>query len=110
ERTEAAEGRTFDVIEPGTGEPMIQVAEAGVEDAKRAVDVAVRAFEEGPWRRMSATERGRILLKAAAMFRERSELFAAAESRNAGKPINAARAEMGIVRNVLEYWGGAANK
>ena len=68
ERTEAAEGRTFDVIEPGTGEPMIQVAEAGVEDAKRAVDVAVRAFEEGPWRRMSATERGRILLKAAAMF------------------------------------------
>ena len=110
ERTEAAEGRTFDVIEPGTGEPMIQVAEAGVEDAKRAVDVAVRAFEEGPWRRMSATERGRILLKAAAMFRERSELFAAAESRNAGKPINAARAEMGIVGNVLEYWGGAANK
>jgi acyl-CoA reductase-like NAD-dependent aldehyde dehydrogenase len=110
ERTAAVEGKTFEVIEPGTGLPMLEVAEAGVGDARRAVDTAHRAFEEGAWRRMSATERGRILLRAATLFRERSEAFAATESRNAGKPINAARAEMGIVGNVLEYWGGAANK
>ena len=59
---------------------------------------------------MSATERGRVLLRASALFRERLEDFAAVESRNAGKPINAARGEIGIVANVLEYWGGAANK
>jgi acyl-CoA reductase-like NAD-dependent aldehyde dehydrogenase len=110
ERTAAADGATFEVIEPGTGEPMAEVAEASVEDAKRAVDVAARAFEEGAWRRMSATERGRVLLRASVLVRERLESIAAAESRNAGKPINAARGEIGTVANVLEYWGGAANK
>jgi len=110
ERTASADGATFDVIEPGTGEAMAEVAEAGVEDARRAVDVAARAFEEGAWTRMSATERGRVLLRASVLLRERLESFAAAESRNAGKPINAARGEMGVVANVLEYWGGAANK
>jgi acyl-CoA reductase-like NAD-dependent aldehyde dehydrogenase len=110
ERREAADGSTFEVIEPGSGGPMVDVAQAGAEDAKRAVDIAVRAFEEGAWRRLSATERGRVLLRASTLFRERLETFAAAESRNAGKPINAARGEMGIVANTLEYWGGAANK
>src|SRR5438270_10624740 len=60
ERAPAAEGKTFSVIEPGTGGPMAEVAEAGPEDARRAVDVAVRAFEEGPWPKTSATERGRV--------------------------------------------------
>ena len=110
ERAASAEGKTFEVIEPGTGRPMAEVAEAGAQDARRAVEVAHRAFEEGAWPRMSATERGRVLLRASTLFRDRLEAFAVAESRNAGKPINSARAEMGIVAGVLEYWGGAANK
>jgi acyl-CoA reductase-like NAD-dependent aldehyde dehydrogenase len=110
ERAAAAEGATADVIEPGTGEPMVQVADAGPEDAKRAVDIGVKAFDEGPWPKMNATERGRVLLRASVLFRERLEDFAAVESRNAGKPINAARGEMRTVAGVLEYWGGAANK
>jgi len=110
ERVAATEGKTFEVIEPGTGRPMAEVAEAGTEDARRAVEVAHRAFEEGPWPRTSATERGRVLLRAAALFRERLEDFARVEARNGGKPISAARGEMGIVAGVLEYWGGAANK
>ncbi|MGH2529339.1 MAG: aldehyde dehydrogenase family protein [Actinomycetota bacterium] len=110
ERAAATEGKTFEVIEPGTGRPMAEVAEAGAEDARRAVEVAHRAFEEGPWPRTSATERGRVLLHAAALFRERLEDFARVEARNGGKPISAARGEMGIVAGVLDYWGGAANK
>jgi len=110
ERTAPADGATSDVIEPGTGEPMAQVSDAGAEDARRAVDIAHGAFEEGAWSRMSATERGRVLLRASALLRERLEEFAVVESRNAGKPINAARGEIGTVANVLEYWGGAANK
>jgi acyl-CoA reductase-like NAD-dependent aldehyde dehydrogenase len=110
ERTQATDGATSKVIEPGTGVPMTEVADAGAEDARRAVDIAHRAFEEGAWPRMSATERGRVLLRASALLRERLEAFAAVESRNAGKPINAARGEIGTVANVLEYWGGAANK
>jgi len=106
----AAEGKTFGVIEPGTGAPMADVAEAGPEDARRAVDVAVRAYDEGPWPRTSATLRGRVLLRASAMVRERLEDLARVEARNVGKPIGDARDEIGIVADTLEYWGGAANK
>ncbi|HXJ64981.1 MAG TPA: aldehyde dehydrogenase family protein, partial [Actinomycetota bacterium] len=110
ERTEAADGGTFSVTEPGTGGAMAEVAQAGPEDARRAVDVAVRAFEEGPWPRTSATERGRVLLKASTLVRERLEDIARVEARNAGKPIGDARDELGLVAGTLEYWGGAANK
>ena len=110
EHVPAAEGGTFAVTEPATGEPLTEVAQAGPEDARRAVDVAVRAFEEGPWPRTSATERGRVLLKASFLVRERLEDLARIESRNVGKPIRDARDELGIVASTLEYWGGAANK
>ncbi|HEY7661285.1 MAG TPA: aldehyde dehydrogenase family protein [Actinomycetota bacterium] len=110
ERSPALEERTFAVVEPGTGGQMAEVAEAGPEDARRAVDVAVRAFEEGPWPRTSATERGRVLLRASVLVRERLEELARIEARNVGKPIGDARDELGIVAATLEYWGGAANK
>ncbi|MBA3690376.1 MAG: aldehyde dehydrogenase [Actinobacteria bacterium] len=110
ERVPAAEDKTFTVIEPGTGAPMAEVAEAGPEDARRAVDAAVQAFEAGPWPRTSATVRGRVLLRASALVRERMEDMARLEARNAGKPIGDARGEIGLVADTLEYWGGAANK
>ena len=110
EHRPAAEDNTFAVIEPGTGAPMAQVAEAGPEDARRAIDVAVRAFDEGAWPRTSATLRGRVLLWASAMVRDRLEDLAELEARNVGKPIRDARDEIGIVADTLEYWGGAANK
>ena len=110
ERRTAAEDKTFTVIEPGTGAPMAEVAEAGPEDAGRAVDTAVRAFDTGPWPRMPATARGRVLLRASVLVRERLEDLARLEARNAGKPIGDARDEIGIVADTLEYWGGAANK
>ncbi len=110
ERVAAAEGKTFEVIEPGTAAPMAEVAQGGVEDARRAVDVAVKAFEEGPWPRTSARERGRVLTKASFLMRERLEDLARLEARNGGKPIAAARGEIDIVANTFEYWGGAANK
>src|SRR5437588_9804033 len=110
ERVSAADGQTFAVIEPGTGKPFAEVAQAGPEDAQRAVQVAYRAFEEGQWPRLSAAQRGRILLQAASLVRQRLEELATVEARNAGKPISDARGEMSLVANVLEYWGGAANK
>ena len=106
----AAEDKTFSVIEPGTGKVFAEVAEAGIQDVERAVQIATRAFEEGKWSRLSATERGRILLRASTLVRERLEDIAIVEARNAGKPIRDARGEIGLVATVLEYWGGAANK
>ena len=110
ERVPAADGKTFAVIEPASGSPFVEVAEAGPEDVDRAVQAAYRAFKQGSWPRLSATERGRILLQAASLVRQRAEAIAALEARNAGKPIRDARGEIALVAAVLEYWGGAANK
>src|SRR5215471_13258493 len=110
ERALATEGKVFSVIEPGSGKAFAEVAEASIEDVEKAVQIAYHAFEEGTWSRLSATERGRILLRASTLVRERLEDIAIVEARNAGKPIRDARGEIGLVANVLEYWGGAANK
>ncbi len=110
EPAEAADGATFPVNEPATGAPIAEVARAGPEDVRRAVETANRAFEDGPWPRTNATMRGRVLLRASTLIRERSESLATLEARNAGKPIRDARDEMDLVANVLEYWGGASNK
>ena len=95
---------------PGSGQSFAEVAEAGLEDVERAVQRAYWAFEQGRWARLSATDRGRILLQAATLVRERLEDIAVIEARNAGKPIRDARGEVALVAAVLEYWGGAANK
>src|SRR5215467_2838606 len=110
ERVPAADGKTFAVMEPASGKPFTELAQAGPEDVDRAVQSAHRAFEGGSWPRLSATERGRILLQAASLVRQRLETIAALEVRNAGKPIRDARGEIALVAAVLEYWGGAANK
>src|SRR5438876_7365993 len=110
ERVPAAEGKTFAVLEPGSGKPFAEVAEAGTQDVEQAVLTAHQAFEEGWWPRLSATEHGRILLKASTIVRESLEAIAVIEARNAGKPIRDARGEVALVAAVLEYWGGAANK
>jgi acyl-CoA reductase-like NAD-dependent aldehyde dehydrogenase len=110
ERVEASDGATLEVVEPATGDAMDTVASAGPQDATRAVDLAQRAFEHGVWPRMSARERGRLLTKTSLVIRDRQEDLATLEARNGGKPISSARAEIDIVANVFEYWGGAANK
>jgi betaine-aldehyde dehydrogenase len=110
ERVDAADGATFEVVEPSIGTPMAEVAKGSPEDARRAVELAERAFEDGAWRRTSARERGRLLTQASFLIRDRQEELARLEARNGGKPISSARAEIDIVANVFEYWGGAANK
>jgi acyl-CoA reductase-like NAD-dependent aldehyde dehydrogenase len=106
----ASDGKTFPVFEPGFGVGMAEVAEAGPEDVRLAVDAAHRAFEEGPWPRTSATGRGRVLLKVATRVRERLDEIATVEARNGGKPISDARGEIGAVAAYFEYFAGAANK
>src|SRR5215813_15164218 len=59
--SDAASGKTFGTPNPATGETLARVAEGDAEDIDRAVRAARRAFEEGPWGRMTASERGRII-------------------------------------------------
>jgi len=110
-RVPAADGLQAPVHDPANGGVLAQVAEAGAEDVDRAVRAAHAAFDpHGPWRRFSSRERGQLLRKIADGLREKSEHFAALESRNAGKPIAAARGEIAAAANCFEYYAGAVDK
>jgi betaine-aldehyde dehydrogenase len=105
----AADGQTFDVVSPVTGQVIVSVPKGGAEDVDRAVEAAQRAFD-GEWKTWSQTRRGQALARLAALVRGHLEELAHLESENMGKPITSARWEIGAVANVLEYYGGAANK
>ncbi|HEV8632082.1 MAG TPA: aldehyde dehydrogenase family protein [Thermoanaerobaculia bacterium] len=110
-RLPAADGRQAPVHDPASGLLLARVAQAQPEDADRAVQAAHAAFDpRGPWRRLSARERGRLLRRIADGLRDRQEHFAALESRNAGKPIAAARGEVAAAATCFEYYSGAADK
>ncbi|MEZ5322607.1 MAG: aldehyde dehydrogenase family protein [Microthrixaceae bacterium] len=103
-------GEAMDVFEPSTGERLLTVSKGAPADVDAAVAAALSEFEDGRWRRASATDRGRVLLRVAALLRERAEQFAVAEARNAGHPIGNARWEVGAAADVFEFFAGAANK
>jgi aldehyde dehydrogenase (NAD+) len=105
-----ADGRSFDAINPATGEPIAQVAEGTAADVDKAVKAARTALESGPWSRMDAAERGRLLYKLADLIEKNAEELAALESLNAGKTINDSRGDMQGVVNTLRYYAGWADK
>ncbi len=111
-RRDAADGATFTVVEPATGAPLAEIAQAGPADVDAALAAADAAFADGrgTWARTSATERGRVLHRVAELLREREDAFAMAEARGAGHPIGDARWEVGAAAGTFEYYAGAANK
>ena len=110
EWTEPSTGRTFDDLEPATGDRLAKVAACGSEDVDLAVTAAVRAFRTAPWARINPTERGRALYRVAQLVRERSEEFARLEAADVGKLLPDARSEVELSAALLEYYAGAANK
>jgi betaine-aldehyde dehydrogenase len=109
EQVDAADGQTFDVMNPATGEVMARAPLGGAEDVDRAVKAAQAAFE-GPWSTWSASKRGRTLQKFSNLVKQNLEELARLESQNVGKPISSARGEALAVSLVFEYYAGAANK
>ena len=110
DRVEASDGATRDVLDPSTNTVIARVARASVNDVDRAVRAAHDAFTDGEWRRMGARQRGEVLGNVARLIRERSEQLARLESRNAGKPISAARGEIAGAATTFAYYAGAADK
>src|ERR1700692_2676505 len=88
---EAASGKTFATYNPATGEVLARVAEGDREDIDRAVKSARAAFETGPWSKITASERGRMIWKLADLIEENLEEFAEIESLDNGKPLKIAR-------------------
>jgi phenylacetaldehyde dehydrogenase len=107
----AASGKTFPVYNPATGEVMTHVPEAESEDVDRAVNAARRAFDEGPWRTMSASGRGRLIWKLADLLEQNLEEFAEIESMDNGKPLAVARAaDVPLAIDLFRYMAGWATK
>jgi len=109
-RVAATDGRTAPTTDPATGEVIAQVAQASAADVDTAVKTAHARFSEGRWHEMHTRERGQIMQRIANLIRERIDFLAQIESRDGGKPIGAARGEMGSVANTFEYYAGAVNK
>ena len=107
--TPAANGETLPVTDPSTGEVFDQLARCTASDIDRAVKAARTALN-GPWGRMTATERGRILSRMSALILERHEELSQLESRDTGKPLTQARTDITVAARYCEFYGGAADK
>jgi aldehyde dehydrogenase (NAD+) len=103
----------FDVINPATGEVLTQVSEASRDDVDRAVSAARKAFDDrtGAWRKMSASERGRLIWRLADLVEKNLEELAELETLDNGKPIFESKyVDMPMVVDVLRYYAGWATK
>jgi aldehyde dehydrogenase (NAD+) len=108
---EASSGRTFPTVNPATGEEICQVAEADSADVDRAVRAARAAFERGPWHKMAAAERGRLLNKLADLIEKNAEDLARLESLDNGKPYKVAlTADLPLTVACYRYYAGWADK
>src|SRR5215510_8183509 len=106
-------GKAFETTNPATGEVLPQVAEAGTQEVDQAVAAARKAFDEtaGPWRKMSASERGKVLWRIADAVEKNIDELAELETLDNGKPIFESRyVDMPMVVDVLRYYAGWATK
>lgn len=111
ELRDAADGATSADINPATGEIIAQVASGGIPDINAAVAAARRAFDEGPWSRISGSERSRILLRFADLVERDADVLAGLEALDVGKPVRDARAaEIENAIATLRYFAGWADK
>ena len=106
----AASAETFDTVSPTTNQVIGRMARAGTEDVDRAVAAARKAFDEGPWPRMTPLERSRILHKVADLLRQRLPEIARLETMNCGKIIVESRGDVTSSANCFEYYAGQATQ
>jgi acyl-CoA reductase-like NAD-dependent aldehyde dehydrogenase len=105
ERVDAAEGRTFDTVNPATGEVFRTVAEAGAEDADRAVRAAARAFES--WGTRTPAQRAKVLYRWADLIEEHVDELGLLETRDMGMALGDARWCAGNAATVMRFYAGA---
>jgi aldehyde dehydrogenase (NAD+) len=107
----AKSGKTFATFNPATEEVIAQVAEADAADVELAVRAARKAFDEGPWPRMNARDRGRIMLRLCELMEEEIDELAALEALDNGKPVSDARTgDIPLAIGTLRYYAGWADK
>ncbi|XP_042396039.1 benzaldehyde dehydrogenase, mitochondrial-like [Zingiber officinale] len=108
---DSASGKTFPTLDPRTGEVIAHVAEGDAEDINRAVIAARKAFDEGPWPKMTGYERSCILNRFADLIEKHNDEIAALESWDSGKPYQQSyRSEIPTVARLMRYYAGWADK
>jgi acyl-CoA reductase-like NAD-dependent aldehyde dehydrogenase len=107
---EPSTGEYVQDLDPATNQPIAEIASAGAEDAKAAVEAAAAAFEHPDWRGMDPSKRGRLLYQLGQGVRDAFEELARLESLDVGKPIREAKGDAAFVYKTLEYWAGLADK
>jgi aldehyde dehydrogenase (NAD+) len=105
----ARDGRTYEHVCPSDGRPFATAPRSGAADVDDAVRAARAAFE-GPWGRMPAVERGRLLMKLSEAIAREAERLAALEAKDTGKPMKQARADIAVTTRYFEFYAGAADK
>jgi len=106
----ASDGGTREVINPADGTVIARVPEATKADVEKAVHAARKAFDEGPWSKGMARDRGTILFKVAEAIRARAQALAETDTRNMGKPIVEAEFDVNDAAHCFDYYGGMATK
>jgi aldehyde dehydrogenase (NAD+) len=105
----ARDGRMLPVVAPADGEAFDHIARGTSHEVDLAV-AAARAALDGPWGRMTATERGRVLVKIGEMVLGHEEELAQIEARDTGKPMTTARNDIKVLGRYFEFYGSAADK
>src|ERR1700712_3702372 len=109
---EAASGQTFETYDPATGDVLASVPRGSSEDIDRAVKTARAAFDEdSPWRRMSPSERGRVIHRLGDLILENGDELATLETTATGKPLTIARAaDVPLAADLFHYMSGWTTK
>lgn len=111
EFVDSISGKTFETVDPRTGEVITRVSEGNGEDVDLAVKAARHAFDHGPWPRLSGSERGRIMMKFADLIEENIEEIAALDAINGGKLFSFCKLlDVPGAAKSLRYYAGAADK
>ncbi|KGJ07675.1 aldehyde dehydrogenase [Paracoccus versutus] len=103
-------GGTFDSFDPATGAPWAAMPDAGAADVDRAVRAAHRAFHAPEWAGLTATARGKLLLRLADLVAEAAPRLAQLETRDTGKIIRETSAQIAYVAEYYRYYAGLADK
>ena len=106
----AQSGQTLEAVCPSDGKPFALMPRSGASDVDLAVAAARRAFEGGDWSKLTALERGRLLMKLGEAILAHAEELAQLESRDTGKPLKQGRADMVATARYFEFYGSSADK
>src|SRR5437773_7525058 len=108
---EAASGKTFETINPATGQVLARVAEGDKEDIDRAARAARRTFDDGRWARLNPGERQRLLLKIADLIDANGDELAQLETLDNGKPFTESRhVDIPAAAETFRYYAGWVTK